>query len=99
MREELVKRKNLCCRRLDKLSEYFSYIPPKGAFYVMAKYLFSDTSSQDVAVRLLEEAKVITIPGGPFGKGGENHLRISFGGEPEVIDEAFDRIEQWLSKM
>ncbi len=99
MREELIKRKNLCCRRLDKLSEYFSYVPPKGAFYVMAKYLFSDASSQEVAVRLLEEAKVITIPGGPFGKGGENHLRLSFGGEPAVIDEAFDRIEHWLSKM
>ncbi|MGB3224534.1 MAG: pyridoxal phosphate-dependent aminotransferase [Desulforhopalus sp.] len=99
MREELIKRKNLCCRRLDKLSGYFSYVPPKGAFYVMAKYLFSDASSQEVAVRLLKEAKVITIPGGPFGKGGENHLRISFGCEPEVIDEAFDRIEHWLSKM
>jgi aminotransferase len=99
MREELVKRKDLCCRRLDKLSDYFSYVPPKGAFYIMAKYLFSDASSQEVATRLLKEAKVITIPGGPFGKGGENHLRISFGGELEVIDEAFDRIEQWLSKM
>ena len=99
MREELVKRKNLCCKRLDNLSDYFSYVSPKGAFYVMAKYLFSDASSQEVAVRLLKEAKVITIPGGPFGKGGENHLRVSFGGELEVIDEAFDRIEQWLGKM
>jgi len=41
-------------------------------------------------------AKVITIPGGSFGKGGEGHLRISFGGELDVINEAFDRIEQWL---
>jgi aminotransferase len=65
---------------------------------VMAKYLFSDADSQEIAVRLLEEARVITIPGGAFGKGGEGHLRISFGGELEVIDEAFDRIEQWLEK-
>lgn len=98
MREELVKRKNLCCARLDKLSRYFSYVPPRGAFYVMAKYLFSEASSQEVATRILEEAKVITIPGGSFGEGGENHLRISFGGELHVIDEAFDRIEQWLEK-
>ncbi len=79
--------------RLDKLNKYFSYVPPKGAFYVMAKYLFSDDSSQEVATRLLEEARVITIPGGSFGEGGEGHLRISFGGELQVIDEAFDRIE------
>ncbi len=99
MRDELVKRKKLCCARLDKLNKYFSYVPPKGAFYLMAKYLFSEASSQEVAIRLLEEAKVITIPGGSFGQGGEGHLRISFGGEMQVIDEAFDRIEQWLGKL
>jgi aminotransferase len=96
MREELIKRRTLCCARLDKLKDYFSYVPPKGAFYVMAKYLFSEASSQEVATRLLEEAKVITIPGGAFGEGGEKHLRLSFGGELQVIDEAFDRIERWL---
>lgn len=99
MRQELLKRKKRCCERLDKLQAFFSYVPPKGAFYVMAKYLFSDVSSQEIATRLLEEAKVITIPGGAFGPGGENHLRLSFGGELEVIDEAFDRIEHWLGKM
>ncbi|MGB3221847.1 MAG: pyridoxal phosphate-dependent aminotransferase [Desulforhopalus sp.] len=98
MREKLVQRKKICCARLDKLSRHFSYVPPQGAFYVMAKYLFSTASSQDIAIRLLEEAKVITIPGGSFGKGGEGHLRISFGGEPAVIDEAFDRIEEWLAE-
>ena len=97
MRAELVKRKALCCARLDKLHKYFSYVPPRGAFYVMAKYLFSTASSQEVAIRLLKEAKVITIPGGAFGEGGEGHLRISFGGESAVINEAFDRIERWLA--
>jgi len=96
MRDALIERRTRCCARLDKLSKYFSYVPPKGAFYVMAKYLFSEASSQEVAIRLLEEAKVITIPGGSFGQGGEGHLRISFGGELQAIDEAFDRIERWL---
>jgi aminotransferase len=96
MRVELTKRRALCCRRLDQLSRNFSYIPPRGAFYVMAKYRFTNDNSQQVAIRLLEEAKVITIPGGAFGKGGEGHLRLSFGGEEKVISEAFDRIDRWL---
>ena len=96
MREKLVERRKLCCARLDKLGKYFSYVPPGGAFYVMAKYLFSDVSSQEVAIKLLEEARVVTIPGESFGKGGEGHLRLSFGGELQEIDEAFDRIEKWL---
>ena len=41
-------------------------------------------------------AKVVTIREGSFGEGGDGHLRISFGGELNVINEAFDRIEQWL---
>lgn len=98
MREKLVERKKKCCARLDKLHKYFSYVAPQGAFYIMAKYLFSNASSQEVATQLLKEAKVITIPGGAFGKGGEGHLRISFGGELETIDEAFDRIEAWLGQ-
>ncbi len=61
----------------------------------LTKDLFSAASSQEVATRLLQEAKVITIPGGAFGEGGEGHLRLSFGGEPAEINEAFDRIEQW----
>ncbi len=96
MRAELTKRRALCCERLDRLSDHFSYVPPKGAFYVMAKYRFSDENSQAVAIRLLKEAKVITIPGGAFGPGGEGHLRLSFGGEENVLNKAFDRIERWL---
>ncbi len=98
MRAELIRRKELCCARLDRLSSFFSYVPPQGAFYVMARYLFSEDSSQEIATRILQEARVITIPGGCFGAGGEQHLRLSFGGEPEMINEAFDRLEGWLAK-
>ncbi len=48
------------------------------------------------ALRLLHEARVITIPGAAFGPTGENHIRMSFGGTESEINEAFDRIEQWL---
>ncbi|MGW8193328.1 MAG: pyridoxal phosphate-dependent aminotransferase [Desulforhopalus sp.] len=98
MCKKLRERKRICCARLDSLRDYFSYVPPKGAFYVMAKYLFSDAPSEVIATRMLKEAKVITIPGGAFGPGGEGHLRISFGAEPEIINEAFDRIERWLER-
>lgn len=99
MREQLKERKELCCQRLDALSDYFSYVPPQGAFYVLAKYLFSDSPAQDIAIRMLQEAGVITIPGSSYGPGGEGHLRISFGAEPAVINEAFDRIEKWVREM
>jgi aminotransferase len=96
MRDVLARRRDLCCRRLDRLGEAFSYVKPKGAFYLMAKYRFTDAPSRHVALRILNEARVITIPGGSFGPAGEGHLRLSFGGPDEEINEAFDRIERWL---
>ena len=97
-RRQLVRRKELCCARLDRLRDFFSYVEPQGAFYVMARYLFSGEPSQTVATQLLHGARVITIPGGAFGTGGEGHLRLSFGGEETEINQAFDQIERWLRR-
>ena len=96
MRRELAERRRICCERLDRLSRAFDYVRPRGAFYIMARYLFSDEPSAGLAVRLIEEAGVITIPGGSYGPGGEGHLRISYGGNEQELNEAFDRIERWL---
>jgi aminotransferase len=64
----------------------------------MARYRFTDAPSKAVAVRILNKARVITVPGGSFGPGGEGHLRLSFGGDETELTEAFDRIERWLRK-
>jgi aminotransferase len=98
MQRALANRRKLCCERLDALSEAFAYVKPAGAFYVMARYRFTDAPSKEVAVRILNEARVITVPGGSFGPGGEGHLRLSFGGDETELTEAFDRIERWLRK-
>jgi aminotransferase len=92
----LTARKELCCHRLNRMAGMFDYVEPRGAFYVMARYLFTDRSSRDVAIQILNEAKVITIPGGSFGPQGEGHLRISFGGKEDELNEAFDRMADWL---
>jgi len=99
MRVELERRRDLCCARLDELEEYFDYVRPGGAFYVMARYRFSDRSSREVAEEMIRQAQVITIPGGSYGPGGEGHLRISFGADLPSIDAAFDRIGRWVRGM
>jgi len=96
---EMEQRRALCCKRMDGLSDFFSYVPPQGAFYLMAKYLFTTADADTVARRLLDEAGVITIPGSSYGSGGEGHLRISFGGSKEQLNKAFDRIEKWLDNL
>ena len=95
-RQKLARRRDLCCQRLDHLKDFFSYVAPQGAFYVMARTRFSNRPSHEVADELLQGARVITIPGSSYGPGGEGHLRLSFGGEETEINAAFDRIETWL---
>ena len=88
MKAGLAARRELICRRLDALSGRFSYIRPQGAYYLLARYLFTDEPSYELAVRLIEEARVIAIPGSSFGRQGEGHLRFSFGGDEAEIEEA-----------
>ena len=83
-------------RRLERLADHFRVVKPKGSCYLMARSLIPGLDSMTLALRLLNEAKVITSPGVAFGPTGENHIRISFGGTEAEINEAFDRIEGWI---
>ncbi|NLI80262.1 MAG: pyridoxal phosphate-dependent aminotransferase [Deltaproteobacteria bacterium] len=91
----LRRRRDLTCRRLDGLRDHFCYVRPRGAYYLMARYT-APVDSMTYALRLLREARVITIPGAAFGPTGEGHIRLSFGGTEEEIDGAFDRMTRWL---
>jgi aminotransferase len=96
--EALDSRRKLTCERLDRLSSLFAYQKPKGAYYVFPKILMNEMGSVDLALRLLYEAKVITVPGNGFGPTGEGHIRLSFGSSEKQINEAFDRIESWAGR-
>lgn len=89
------KRKKLMCQKLDQLSDLFSYQEPKGAYYILVKYLKTDLNSMDFATKLLEETGVIAIPGTGFGPKGEGHIRLSFCSTEEEIETAFERIKKW----
>ncbi|MBP1742142.1 MAG: aromatic amino acid aminotransferase, partial [Deltaproteobacteria bacterium] len=51
--------------------------------------------SVDLSLKLLYEARVITVPGSGFGPTGEGHIRLSFGAAERELEKAFDRIEEW----
>lgn len=99
MRVQLERRRDLLCARLDDMAGRFSFVRPRGAFYVMAKAEFPLVDSRDLALRLIREARVITIPGGAFGPGGEGHVRLSFGADETEIETACDRLAAWASQL
>ncbi|MBI2613097.1 pyridoxal phosphate-dependent aminotransferase [Candidatus Kaiserbacteria bacterium] len=96
---EMATKRELICERLDRLGDLFSYTKPRGAYYILAKYKKPDIDSWAFAMRMLNEAKVIVIPGVACGSQGEGHVRFSYGASKEKIHEAFDRIEAWAKTL
>ena len=89
--------RNLMCRRLDGLKSVFDYYKPGGSYLMFPKILLDEgRDSKEFCVRLLKNARVSTTPGGDFGPTGEGHLRMSFCVPDEMINIAFDRMEDYF---
>ncbi len=70
---------------------------PGGAFFIMPS-LPAGADGFDLAMRMLHEIRVCTIPGGAFGESCTNALRISYATPVETIDAAFERMVPWLRR-
>ena len=90
-------------RRRDRLVELVDATPhlpsykPGGAFYLFPS-LPEGVNGTHVALRLLKETGVCTIPGETFGSQCNNALRISYSASMENIEAAFERIIPWMEK-
>jgi aspartate/methionine/tyrosine aminotransferase len=71
---------------------------PKGAFYAFPR-LPGIGDDVGLCVRLLEEKKVVVVPGSSYGPGGEGHVRISFAASEEKLLEGIRRIGQMLREL
>jgi len=56
-------------------------------------------SSVKLSRWLIKNAKVATVPGTDFGKCGENHLRLSYAADFNLIKQALDKIEKNVRKL
>ncbi|MNJ50712.1 putative N-acetyl-LL-diaminopimelate aminotransferase [compost metagenome] len=72
---------------------------PQGAFYAFPGIASTGLSSDEFAQRLLMEAKVAAVPGTAFGAGGEGFLRCSYATSVNQINEALDRMGQFVHKL
>jgi len=69
---------------------------PKGAFYAFPYVGGTGLSSSDFAERLLDEKKVVTIPGDVFGEAGEGFLRCAYAASLDDIRKAIERMGDFV---
>ncbi len=90
-------------RRRDRVVQLVGEAPnltgywPQGAFYILPS-LPPGVDGSSVALRLLKETGVCTVPGDTFGDSAPNTLRISFSASMEKIEAAFARLIPWLER-
>lgn len=72
---------------------------PFGAFYVFPCIKEFGISSEEFAMRLLEEEHVAVVPGTAFGDCGEGFLRISYAYSIEDLKIALERLGRFIGKL
>ncbi len=89
-------RRRLIVSRLNEIG--LSCFEPKGAFYVFPSVQITGMSSDEFAEKLLDEEKVAVVPGNAFGESGEGHIRISYASSLQQINEALNRIDNFVKR-
>lgn len=97
-KQKFIESRTAICQRLDRLPKLFSYHKPDGAYYAFPKYHGFDMTAMDFAKTLIDEARVITVPGDGMGPAGAGHIRMSFAADASVIHAAFDRLDMFAKK-
>ncbi len=72
---------------------------PEGAFYAWVKFNIDGMNSYEICDFLIEEARVVGVPGDAYGLGGDKCLRFSFANSMEDLMEAAKRIEIAMKKL
>jgi len=90
MFEEFKKRRDFTIEMAQKIG--LEFVKPNGAFYLFFKSPMEN--DEEFCKKLLEEKLVALVPGSAFMAPG--FVRMSFANSLEAINEAFNRIKEFL---
>lgn len=96
-REQYERRRNLTMQRIKEI-EGLEVNHIEGAFYAFPKFNLHKMNSIELARNMLEREGVAVLPGLAFGPAGEGHIRISFSGSIDEIEEGLTRVKTFFSK-
>ncbi|MER3601425.1 MAG: hypothetical protein C4339_01765 [Nitrososphaerota archaeon] len=96
-RERLAHRRKLLLEKLQEVRG-LTISPIEGAFYAFPRYS-AKIPSQELVKRLLLQEGVAVLPGIAFGPAGEGHIRLSFSGNEQEIEEGMERIKAFFGRL
>ncbi|MDD4180529.1 MAG: aminotransferase class I/II-fold pyridoxal phosphate-dependent enzyme [Victivallaceae bacterium] len=97
MHEEYRRRRDVIVQGMNDAG--LTCFKPKGAFYAFPNITGTGLSSQDFAMKFLEQQKVAVVPGTAFGDSGEGFVRCCYAASMENIKEALRRLELFVKSL
>lgn len=97
MREAYDQRRRFLMHAFKKMG--LPCFEPFGAFYVFPSIKKFGMTSDEFAMRFLEEEHVAVVPGTAFGSCGEGFLRISYAYSIDELKAALARLERFIAKL
>ena len=97
MRESYNRRRRFLLNAFKEMN--LPCFEPQGAFYVFPNIKKFNMTSEEFALKLLEEEKVAVVPGTAFGQSGEGFVRISYAYSLDKLKTATERISRFISKL
>ena len=97
MHEEYDKRRRYLVKELNSMG--LECFEPYGAFYIFPCIKEFGMSSDDFAMKFLEEERVAVVPGNAFGDCGEGYLRISYASSLENLRIAMTKLARFVEKL
>lgn len=97
MREAYNQRRRFLMHAFKKMG--LPCFEPFGAFYVFPCIRKFGMTSEEFAMKFLEEEHVAVVPGTAFGDCGEGFLRISYAYSIEELKVALARLERFIRRL
>lgn len=97
MRTEYDRRRKFMLTKLRGMG--LKCFEPFGAFYIFPNIAKFGLTSEEFAMRFLEEHKVAVVPGTAFGDSGEGFLRMSYASSLNNLKTAMERLEIFIKSL
>ncbi|TGA97979.1 aminotransferase A [Sporolactobacillus shoreae] len=97
MRQEYKKRLDYVIDRLENMG--IDVVRPSGAFYVFPSIKKFGLTSEEFALKLLDQERLAAVPGSAFSSYGEGYLRLSYAYSMDVLKEGLDRLERFVRSL
>jgi len=92
------ERRDVLVKGLNEIQGLSCYAP-EGTFYAFVNIKETGMTSEELSMYLLEECKVVTVPGTAFGRQGEGYIRLSFATSLDMVKEGIARIKKGIEKI